>query len=240
VSTDYTNREQIADLLLFESMKSEADKYTTLPEYVQNMPAGQEEIYYLTGESRSLIEHAPTLEVFRSKGWDVLLMTDPIDEFILPSLNEYKGKHLKAADKGEISGGDKIPEDEQKRFEPLFADLKKSLEEVKEIRLSTRLKESASCLVSEEGALGAHMERLMQKFGQSGRREQRVLELNGVHPAVQALNKLHAQHPDDPRIESAGRLLYDQALVAEGSKPKDPAAFARRINELITKTLGEP
>jgi molecular chaperone HtpG len=238
VNFDYTNREQIADLALIESMKTEPGKPTTLPEYVQNMPADQKDIYYLTGESRSLIEHAPTLEVFRARGWDVLLMTDPIDEFILPSLTEYRGKHLKAADRGEISEGEKAPEEKRKKFEPLFEALKKTLEDVKEIRVSSRLKESASCLVSEEGAPGAHMERLMQKLGQENKQAKRILELNGEHPALLALSKLHSEHPDDPRIESVGRLLYDQALIAEGSKLKDAAGFARRINELITKDIG--
>lgn len=238
VSTDYTNREQIADLALMESIKTEPGKHTSLPEYVQNMPADQKDIFYLTGESRPLIEHAPTLEVFRARGWDVLLMTDPIDEFILPSLTEYRGKHLKAADKGESVDGEQAPEEQRKKFAPLFETLKKTLDEVKEIRVSTRLKESASCLVSEEGALGAHMEHIMAKLGQENKQSKRILELNGEHPALVALGKLHATHPDDPRIESVGRLLYDQALIAEGSKLKDPAGFARRINELIAKDLG--
>ncbi len=240
LSRDWTNREQVADLLLFESINTEAGKYTTLSQYVASMPASQHDIYYLTGENRSLLEHAPYLEVFRDKGWDVLLMTDPIDEFVLPSLPEYKEKKLKAADKGDV---DADPDQKsrnqelQREFVPLFEILRKNLEEVKEIRLSTRLKESASCLVSEEGTMGAHMERLMQRIGQREDlgRSQRILELNPDHPVVQALKQLHQSRPDDPRIVNYGRLLYEEAVIAEGSKLKDPAAFTRRINELLIK-----
>ena len=98
---DWSNREKLADLLLFESTKTEPGKYTTLAEYVGRMPAEQKEIYYLIGESRELIETRPTLEAFRAKGWDVLLLTDPIDEFMFPSLREYKGKAFKAVDRAD-------------------------------------------------------------------------------------------------------------------------------------------
>jgi molecular chaperone HtpG len=242
LSRDWTNREQVADLLLFESINTEAGKYTTLSQYVASMPASQHDIYYLTGESRSLLEHAPYLEVFRDKGWDVLLMTDPIDEFVLPSLPEYKEKKLKAADKGDVDADpDRKSRNQelQREFVPLFEMLRRNLEEVKEIRLSTRLKESASCLVSEEGAMGAHMERLMQRIGQREElgRSQRILELNPEHPVVQALKQLHQSRPDDPRLATYGRLLYEEAVITEGSKLKDPASFARRINELLIKDV---
>jgi molecular chaperone HtpG len=239
IATDHANREQVADLALLESITTEPGKTTTLPEYVQKMPADQSDIYYLTGESRALIEHAPTLEVFRSRGWDVLLMTDPIDEFILPSLEEYRGKHLKAADKGDVAGGDTVPEEERRKFTPLFDLMKQKLHGIKEVRLSHRLKESASCLVSEEGALGAHMEQIMQKLGQGAKPADRILELNGTHPVVQAMQTLHAARPEDPRIEPVMRLLYEQAIIAEGSKLQDPQGFARRINDLIARDLTE-
>ena len=239
ISRDWTNREQIADLLLFESMRTDAGTLTTLEHYVSHMPSDQSDIYYLTGESRSQIEHAPYLEVFRERGWDVLFMTDPIDEFVLPSLDVYKGKHFKAANKGTL---DETPEQKAhhekagEQLKPLFETLKGIIGSLKEIRVSTRLKESPSCLVSEEGAMGAHMERLMAKLGQAEQKEQRILELNPDHPAVQALEKLHAAHPGDPRVEAYGRLLYEQAVVAEGSKLDDPAGFARRISDLMVRS----
>ncbi len=239
IATDHTNREQVADLMLYESINTESGKTTSLPEYVGAMPAEQKDIYYLTGENRALIEHAPTLEIFRSRGWDVILMTDPIDEFVLPSLHEYRGKHLKAADKGDLEGSDAIPEEEKKKFEGLFGYMKQTLPGIQEVRLSSRLKESASCLVSEEGALGANMERIMAKLGQAGKASERILELNGNHPVVQAVLALHAKAPDDPRCERVVRLLYEQAIIAEGSKLVDPQGFARRVNDLIARDLSD-
>ena len=237
-SRDWGNREKLADLLLFESLQTEAGKYTTLADYVARMPEAQKDIYYLTGESRELLERSPLLETFRAKGWDVLLLTDPIDEFLTASLTEYKGKHLRAADRGDLdeSAGEKAPEPRNaEQFKELFGYLKSKLPEVADVRLSKRLTESASCLVAGEDAMTAHMERLLQKLGQGVGDSKRVLELNGEHPAVAALRDLFARSPQDPRVELYGRLLYEEAVIAEGSKVKDPAAFARRINELIAK-----
>jgi molecular chaperone HtpG len=238
ISRDWSNREQIADLLLVESTRTEPDKYTTLAEYAGRMPSSQTEIYYLIGEQRSLIEHAPYLEVFRERGWEVLLLTDPIDEFVLPSLTEYKGKKLKAADKSEIEEAGKSPtEENRKKFASLFEAMKTTIDEVKEIRLSSRLRESAACLVSEEGAIGAHMERLLRRAGHLDAigDTKRILEINPEHPAVLALKNLYETRPDDPRIASYSRLLYEEAVIAEGSKLKDPVGFARRVNDLLVK-----
>jgi molecular chaperone HtpG len=236
VSRDWNNRKQIADLLLFESLKTEAGKYTTLAEYADRMPAEQKEIYYLIGESREMLEHSPYLEAFRARGYDVLLLTDPIDEFVLPNLHEYRDKVLKAADRGELEGDKAEKKEAEEKFKKLFEYLKGKLPEVSDVRLSARLKESAACLVAGAGAMTAHLERLMQRMGReelgAGKR---ILELNGEHPAVLALQELYEKKPDDPRIEAYGRLLYDQAVIAEGSKVKDPAALARRINELLVK-----
>jgi molecular chaperone HtpG len=240
LSRDWNNREKIADLLLFESLKTPAGEYTTLARYVEAMPAEQKAIYYLIGESRELLEHSPYVETFRARGQDVLLLTDPIDEFTLPSLGKYKEKELKAADRGELDEADKDqakkPEVAEK-FQKLFEYLKSRLPEVSDVRPSTRLKESAACLVADEGALSAHMERLMQRAGRANELEpsKRVLELNGEHPAVLAMQELFEKNAEDPRLEQYGRLLFDQAVIAEGSKVKDPVAFARRINELLVQ-----
>ena len=168
------------------------------------------------------------------------MLTDPIDEFMIPSLGEYKGKHFKAADKGDLETDqtDKALRDAASEpFKKLFDYLKTKLTEVGNVRLSTRLKESAACLVAAEGAMGAHMERLMQKMGRGEEmpESKRILELNGDHLAVKALRDLMERAPDDPRIEEYGRLLYDQAVLAEGSMVKDPTAMARRINEMLIK-----
>ena len=241
---DHDHREQIADLLLFQSLKTEKGQFTTLAQYVEAMPADQTEIFYLTGEQRDLLEHAPSLEFFRHRGWDVLLLTDPIDEFVFPSLPEYRGKQLKPADRFEPE----LPAEEEKKveeaagtFQALLASLKSEFPDLKDVRLSKRLKESAACLVAEEGGMGANMERILQKMGRAdamGAASPRILELNPEHPAVQGLLKIHQQDPLDSRLGLYAHLLHDQALLAEGSRIKDPSAFARRINDLISKDAG--
>jgi molecular chaperone HtpG len=234
---DYDNREKLADLLLLESTKTEPGKRITLAEYVERMPVSQAEIYYLVGESRPVLEHSPHLEAFRAQDREVLLFTEPIDEFVAHALTEYKGKKLKAIDKGEIPGA-AVEEATQKRYQPLLDFLKGKLgDEVKEVRLSARLKESAACLVADEWAIGPQMARLMERMGRGGEvpPSKRVLELNPSHPAVEVLQRLHAGDAADARLEKYGRLLYDEALIAEGSHVKDPAALARTVNELLVK-----
>jgi molecular chaperone HtpG len=236
VHQDWSNRQKLADLLLFESTKTEPGKFTTLAQYVLAMPGDQNEIYYLIGETREQLEHSPYLESFHDKGWEVLLLTDPIDEFVVAALTDYKEKKLKAADRGVLDGAS-VSEETKQAFQPLQDYLKKILADVKEVRLSNRLKESAACLVADEYAMGAHMERLMQRLGKGKElpESQRILELNPGHPAVQALRDLLAKDAADERLEKYGRLIYEQAVIAEGSKVKDPVAFAQRINELIAK-----
>jgi molecular chaperone HtpG len=236
---DWANRERIADLLLFESMETPAGQLTTLAQYVEAMPAEQKGIYYLAGEAREMLEHSPYLEGFRARNQDVLFLTDPVDEFMIPRLGEYKGKHFKAVDR-EDAQADAGKKEVEEGFRGLFEFLKGRLTEVSDVRLSSRLKESAACLVAGEDAMSAHLERLMQKWGGGAdlTPSKRILELNGEHPAVLALRKLYEKDPQDARLEGYGRLLYDQAVIAEGSKVKDPAAFARRINELLVKDAG--
>ncbi len=244
LSRDWSNREKIADLLLFESMKTPAGQYTTLAKYVEAMPAEQKAIWYLIGEDREMLEHSPYLESFRARGQDVLLLTEPIDEFALPGLGNYKDKPLKAADRDELeqSKDEAAQKSEgQEKFRKLFEYLQTKLPEVSDVRLSSRLKESAACLVAGEGAMTAHMERLMRQFGRDKELgpSRRVLELNGEHPAVLALQQLFDKNSDDPRVETYARLLYDQAVIAEGSKIEDPTAFARRLNDLLVRGMKE-
>jgi molecular chaperone HtpG len=240
---DFGNREKVADLLLFESIRTEPGKYVSLTQYTDKMLADQPEIYYLIGDSREQLAGSPYLESVRAKGWDVLLLTDPIDEFMIPALREYKGKKLTPVDQSNAAAdqdAEKRKSEATERFKKLLEYLKSKLPEVGEVRLSTRLKESASCLVAGEGAMSAHLERLMQRMGRGEMADagKRVLEINADHPAVQALNALVEKSPDDPRLESCGRLLYEQAVLAEGSRLKDPAAFAQRINDLIARVAG--
>jgi molecular chaperone HtpG len=236
VGQDFSNRERLADLLLFDSTTTEKGKFITLDQYVASMKTEQTEIYYLIGESKSLIENSPYVEAFKAKGQDVLLLTDPIDEYLMSHLGEYKGKKLKAADKGDVPA--EGTEEEKKKveeFKPLLDELKARISEVKDVRLSHRLKESAAVLVADEYAPSAHLERLMKRMGQA--REEgafkRTLELNPEHPTVKKLLSLFTADAKDPKIEQYGRLLLDQATIAEGSAISDPAGFARRINALM-------
>jgi molecular chaperone HtpG len=240
---DWNNRERIADLQLFESTKTEPGKFTTLANYVEAMPPEQKEIFYLIGETRSLIENSPYIEAFKAKGHEVLLLTDPVDEFFVNSLGRYKEKELQAADRGKID--DATDTEKQKADTEKFAGLLKLLTsklstEVQEVRLSTRLKESAACLVADEGGMSAHMERLMQKIGRGDELppSKRILELNPDHAITQGLLKIAEKDAADARIDLLGRLLYEQAVIAEGSRIQDPAGFARRLNALMEKEIG--
>ena len=234
LTRDWANREKIADLLLFESATTEAGKFTTLAEYVETMPADQKEIVYLTGYTAEQLRRSPYLEAYRAKGQDVLLLTDAVDEFAIPALGDYKGKRLTAADRGDPTG-EEVPADVKDRFAAVLAAFKEKLPEVADVRLTKRLTESAACLVADAGAMSAHMERLMERFGRGAEGGKRVLELNPANPAMEAVRELHERNATDPRVETYARLFHEQAVIAEGSKVFDPAGFARRVNDVIAR-----
>jgi molecular chaperone HtpG len=229
----------LADLLQFESTGTEPGQLTTLEKYSAAMPEDQKEIFYLFGESREAVEHSPLLESFRSKGQEVLFLTDAIDEFMAQSLTEYKGKKLRAIDKGELgdSAGEQVEEEKKKRLQPLLDFLKEKLPDLKDVRLSRRLRDSAAVLVADEGAMGPHMEKLLHRFGRADEVPQikKILEVNPDHPVIEAMDKLRNKDSKDARLEHYAMLLYEQAVVAEGSRIKDPVGFSRRINELVVK-----
>ncbi|HVL11080.1 MAG TPA: molecular chaperone HtpG, partial [Gemmata sp.] len=235
VARDWANREKVADLLLFESANTEPGKFTTLADYVAKMPAGQTDIYYLTGDSAEQLRRSPYLEAFRAKGRDVLLLTDPVDEFAIPGLHSYKGKSLKPADRADTATGESLSEDLKAQYTSLLTYMKEKLPEVSDVRLTTRLTESAACLVADGAAASAHLERLMERMGREAGGQKRVLELNPTNAAVEALRDLHLKDSTDPRLDGYARLLYEQAVIAEGSPITDPVAFARRVNELIAR-----
>ena len=238
IGSDFTNRERLADLLLLESTATKAGEQTTLEKYVAEMKGEQKEIVYLIGESRQLIENSPYVEAYRARGEAVLLLTDPIDEYLVSHLSDYKGKKLKAADKGDAPATEETAEQKAaaEQFKPLLEDLKKkTADATADVRLSHRLKESAACLVADEYAPTAHLERLMRRMGQGVDRApvKRTLELNPEHPTVRKLLAMFTANGSDPKVEDYARLLLDQATIAEGSAISDPAAFARRVNALM-------
>ena len=238
VTRDFANREKLADLALFQSMRTESGKYLSLSDYVDQMGEDQKEIFYLCGEDADAMRHSPYLEVFKSRGQDVILMDEPVDQFFVDALMTYKEKSFKAVDKGELDDKDNeaIPEETQKSYEKLLKRLSKKLDDVKSVRLSRRLKESAACLVTEDGQMNAQMERLMRQFGNDSQMSvPRILELNPEHDAVKALLALYDKEPKSDDVVELGLLFLDQAVIAEGSKIKDPSAFARRVNMLISR-----
>ena len=235
---DFSRREQVADLLLLKSSKTEGDAYTTLQSYVEKMKEGQEEIYYITAASQGEAMKSPYIEAFMDKGYEVLIMPDEVDDIIMGGL-EYKGKKSKSVIKGDItldkSEGPKKKEAE-KKYGKLIDLIKDSLkDDVNDVRLSGRLKDSPCCLVAGEGDMDPQMEKIMKAMGQFVPSVKRTLEINPSHPVLEAMNTIFGKDGKSPVLQEYIALIYDQALLLEGSKPKDPAAFARSIAKLMTE-----
>jgi len=236
LSSDWTNREKIVELLLFESTATEAGKMTSLDEYIERMSKEQKGLFYLLGTNRELLEYSPHLEGVKARKEEVLFMMDPIDEFVVPML-EYKEKKFLAVNKDEGERSEEEKEEQlekEKTFTTFLEFMGTCVPEVKEVRLSTRLKESASCLILDKEAVTPQMELMMKQMGQEIPESKRILEINPDHPAVQALQKRYEKKIDEKILGEHAQLLYDQALVAEGVSIKDPGAFARRINSLLS------
>ncbi len=245
---DYANKEKLQELILFESTATEAGSFISLKEYVTRMPEGQKEIYFITGTSRETLEQSPHLEAFRAKGYEVLFLTDPVDEWVVQALTEYDEKPLKAVDRGDISldseeekkEKEKKREEAQKEFSDLISFMSDRLKDkVKEVRFSNRLTDSACCLVAEEYGMNANMERIMKAMNQAVPESKRVLELNPEHPILKAMAGIYTQDKNAPSLSDYADLLYDQALLTEGSQIKDPLRFTRLVSELMVKAAGQ-
>lgn len=236
LQSDFENREKIADLLLFETTETEPGKMRSLADVVESLKDGQDEIITLAAEHRALAEKSPFLEGFKAEGKEVVFFLDPIDEFVMPQLGEYKGKKFKAANKGDLGDSDKL-KDETKKFEGFLGFVKEKLKGVSEVRLSTRLKESPACLVGDEYSMSPHIEAMLRRMGQPVPELDRVLELNPAHPAVEAVQSMYETDKENPKLAESVELLRDLAHVAEGSKVDDPAAFAARIAGLMARDL---
>jgi len=241
---DYANKEKLQELVLFESTATEAGKPVSLKEYVARMPEGQKEIYFITGTSREMVANSPHLEAFRGKGYEVLFLTDPVDEWVVQSLSEYDGKKLKAVDRGDVEleseeekkASEEKKKEQQEQYKGLLEFIRGKLEEsVKEVRFSSRLTESACCLVADEYGLNANMERIMKAMNQDVPKSKRILELNPNHPIVKVLEEMYAADSGNPRLADYCGLLLDQALLTEGSPIKDPLKFTKLVSELMVK-----
>ena len=239
VHMDFDRREAIGELLLFPSTKVEKDKYRSIPEYVKDMKEGQEEIYYITGSSLDETLESPYLEVLKEKDYEVLIMLEDIDDVIMSSF-EYKGKKFKSAIKGDVTLDKSEKEEKEKagkKYKKLLDLVKDRLDDVKEVRLSGRLKDSACCLVGDEGEMDLQMENLLKSMGQAVPERKRILEINPTHPIFEAMNKIFKEDRKSKVLADYTDLLYNQALLLEGSKPKDSTSFAKAISRLMVENV---
>ncbi|GAA0968070.1 molecular chaperone HtpG [Streptomyces asiaticus] len=244
--SDLENREAILEVCSFASTQ-DAEQPTTLRGYAERMKDGQEHIYYMTGESRSIVESSPHMEAFRDKGFEVLLLTDPIDELWVDAVPEFDGKQLRSIAKGQVDLDSKDEKDEeaeaereqrQKDFAELLSWMTSTLsEQVKEVRLSSRLTTSPACIVGDTFDVTPALENIYRSMGQNLPQIKRILELNPTHPLVSGLRKAHAERKDDSGLGETAELLYSMALLAEGGELSDPSRFIKLVAERVQQTL---
>lgn len=241
--SDFDNQETLLQVSSFASTHSE-EEATTLAQYVERMKDGQTQIFYATGETRQQILKSPHLEAFKAKGYEVLLLTDPVDEVWVGTVTEFDGKPLQSIAKGEVdlsAEGDESEaerEEQQKEFADLLAWMKDTLaDHVKEVRLSTRLTDSPACLITDAFGITPALARLYRASGQDIPVGKRILELNPNHPLVTGLRQAHQDRSDDPSIAETAELLYGTALLAEGGALDDPARFAEMLADRLARTV---
>ncbi|GAV19518.1 molecular chaperone HtpG [Mariprofundus micogutta] len=237
---DAANRDKISSLLRFATTQSD-EQSVSLSEYVSRMQEGQDTIYYITAESLAAAKHSPHLEVFRKKGIEVVLLHDRIDEWLTSHLTEFDGKKLQSISKGELdlsNIGENAAEEKKEQEEkakaagPAVEKIKEALgDKVKDVRTTDRLTESPACLVSDQFDMSSNMERILKQAGQNVPDMKPILEINPDHELIQRLAKMRSQD----KISDFSSILFDQAVLAEGALPEDPAGFVRKVNELLCK-----
>ena len=240
---DFANRERIAKLLRFASTQNDDEAQTvSLENYIGRMKPDQDKVYYITAESFTAAKHSPHLEIFRKKGIEVLLLSDRVDEWMMSHLTEFDGKPLSSVAKGELDLGKLEDQDAQKAAQAAGKDLEATLgkmkdvlgERVKEIRLSHRLTDSPSCIVLDEQDMAVHLQHVLKQAGHEIPETRPILEINPEHGLIRQLK----QQADEKRFSDWTRVLFDQAMLAEGGHLDDPAAFVGRLNTLLLE-LGE-
>ncbi|MDQ4426713.1 molecular chaperone HtpG, partial [Thalassolituus sp.] len=235
---DFANREKVAGLFRFSTTQSEGtEQNVSLADYIARMREGQKKIYYITGESHDAVAASPHLEYFRKKGIEVLLLTDRVDEWMVGHLSDFDGKAFQDVTKGELDLdelADESEKEEQKQLEESHKALIERLEaalkdDVKEVRVSSRLSDSPACLVVGQYDMGGHMRRLMEAAGQKVPEPEVALEVNPSHPLIERLD----QEADEDRFTELAQVIHAQALLAEGSQLKQPAQYVTRLNKLL-------
>ena len=210
------------------------------------MKEGQEHIYYMTGESRSIVENSPHMEAFQAKGYEVLVLTDPIDELWVDAVPEFDGKQLRSVAKGQVdldgedesSEGGPEREQQKKDFADLLSWMTTTLsEQVKEVRLSSRLTTSPACIVGDTHDVTPALENIYRAMGQNVPQIKRILELNPTHPLVSGLRTAHGERAEDQGLAETAELLYGMALLAEGGELSDPSRFIKLMAGRLEQTL---
>jgi len=235
---DTNNKERIAKLLRFSSTHDDNPiPVISLDDYIGRMKDGQNKIYFITAEGFAAAKNSPHLEIFRKKGIEVLLLSDQIDEWLGTHLTEFDGKNLQSITKGQLDLGDLEDEAEKKEAEKATDELKPILEriknvlndKVKDVRVTYRLTNSPACLVADEHAMDASLERLLKSAGQSMPTSNPIIEINPQHPIIQALKN----EEDETRFNDWSNILFDQALLSEGGQLEDPVEFVNRLNNMF-------
>lgn len=241
--SDADNKDTLLAVSSFASTQSDEEP-TTLAQYVERMKDGQDQIFYATGESRQQLLNSPHLEAFKAKGYEVLLLTDPVDEVWVDMVPEFDGKRLQSVAKGEVDLSSEEDESEAERsqleqeFGGLLEWLKETLSDhVKEVRLSTRLTESPACLITDGFGITPALARMLQASGQTVPAEKRILELNPNHPLIVGLREGFGSRGGDDALTETAELLYGTALLAEGGTLDEPAKFAHLLAERLARTL---
>ena len=237
IYTDPANQTKLADLARFKTTTSDG-AWTSLKAYVERMPEDQKEIYYLTGDSPTTLLNSPHLEQLKAKNFEVLLMTDPVDEWVVQSLTEYDGKPLKSAEKGDLDIDADETKNQEEQFKDLFGFIRKTLQDqVKEVKPSTRLLDSVACLSGDAHDMSGYMAKIMKSAGKDLPPNKRVLELNTKHPVLDKIKQIYAADQSDARLEDYSRLLYDLAVIGEGGKIENPSQFGKLIGDLMDSAL---
>jgi molecular chaperone HtpG len=232
---DHANRDKIAKLLRFASTQSDSVN-VSLADYKARMKDGQDAIYYITADSLPAAKNSPQLEVFRKKGIEVLLMTDRVDEWALNYLQEFDGTPMQSVAKGAVDLGKlqddaekKAAEDAAESFKPVLARIKEALKDkAEDVRVTTRLVDSPACLVVKDHGMSTQLARMLKQAGQAVPEVKPILEINAEHALVKRLGA-----DNNPQFNDLAHILFDQALLAEGGIPEDPAAYVKRVNALL-------
>ena len=232
IHLDFENKSKLADLLRYKTTKSDG-KWKSLSDYVEGMKQDQKDIYYITGENMSALINSSLLEQLKSKDFEVLLMTDPIDEWVTQALTEYDGKTLKSAEKGDLDI-DAVDEEKKGKYETLLKHIRAQLEDtIKEVRPSTRLTDSVACLSGDTYDMSGYMEKILKATGQQPQKNKRVLELNITHPVMDKIHGIFEADKDNPKLNDYIQLLFDLAVIGEGGKVDDPSKFSKLVGGLM-------